>query len=155
MGTACSSGDRIEIKVPCKPEYVRTVRRAIADFAQSIDMPQSAVEAVEIAASEAVANIVRHAYDDAHRALSVRVKCSHRRNGLLLEVADRGRGFSAPSANSMPEVDLDREGGFGIVLMKSLMDRVNYVSKPDEGTRIRMTKKAREAVARLSRSTDR
>ena len=155
MSSACQSGDRIEIRVPCKPEYVRTVRRAVADFAESIDMPQSAIEAVQIAASEAVANIVRHAYDDPQRALPVRVKCSHRRNGLLLEVADRGRGFNAPPSTSMPEVDLDREGGFGIILMKSLMDRVNYVSKPDEGTRIRMTKKAREAVARLSRSTKR
>jgi len=152
MGSACRDSDRIEIRVPCKPEYVRTVRRAVADFAESINMPQSAIEAVEIAASEAVANIVRHAYGDARRALPVRVKCSHRGNGLTLEVVDRGRGFNAPPRGIIPEVDPDREGGLGIVLIKSLMDRVNYVSKPDEGTRIRMTKNARERMARLSRS---
>ena len=149
---SCSSEDQLEIRVPCKPEYVRTVRRAVSDFAQSVKMPQAAIEAIEIAASEAVANIVRHAYDGTQKALPVRVRCSHRRNGLMLEVVDRGRGFAAPPPGTMPEIDLDREGGLGIILMKSLMDRVNYVSKPDAGTRIKMTKRARETVARLSRS---
>ena len=156
MNTVHSSGeDQIEIKVPCKPEYVRTVRRAVADFAESVNMPKSAIEAIEIAASEAVANIVRHAYGDSRKPLPVRVKCMQRENGLMLEIVDRGCGFAAPARNVIPDVDPDREGGLGIILIKSLMDRVHYVSKPDEGTRIRMTKSAREAVAKLSRARPR
>ncbi len=142
--------DRIEIKIPCKAEYVRTVRRAVSEFAQSIDMPPSAIEAVEIATSEAVANIVRHAYGDHKKPLPVIVKCSRGRGCMQLEVIDKGCGFDAPPQDCIPEIDYDREGGLGIVLIKSLMDRVNYISKPDAGTRIRMTKRAREAVARIS-----
>jgi anti-sigma regulatory factor (Ser/Thr protein kinase) len=144
--------DAIEIRVPCKPEYVRTIRHAIADFAESVDMPRSDVEEVEIAASEAVANIVRHAYSGLDSPIPpVRVKCSHGRGKLTVEVIDRGRGFSAPAAGVIPEVDLNRDGGLGIVLIKCLMDRVNYASKPNGGTRIRMTKRARQAVRNATR----
>jgi serine/threonine-protein kinase RsbW len=135
-------GDEIEIKVPCRPEYVRTIRRLIADFAENHEIPRSAAEEIEIAASEAVTNIVRHAYMDRRRMPGVRVKCAHRRYGLLVEVMDRGRGFHAPGDGVIPHVDLDldREGGYGILLIKCLMDEVNYISKPDVGTKIKMTK---------------
>jgi len=141
------SGDSIEIKVPCKPEYVRTVRRTIADFAESNNMPRSAVEEVEIAASEAVANVVRHAYAGyVDKIPLVRVKCSHRRGRLTVEIVDRGRGFEAPPNGVVPEVDFSRDGGLGIILIKGLMDRVNYISRPSGGTKIKMTKRARDAV---------
>ena len=56
------TGDRIEIRVPCRAEYVRTIRRTLGEFAETLDMPTSAVEEVQIAASEAVTNIIKHAY---------------------------------------------------------------------------------------------
>lgn len=147
------SDDVIEIRVPCKPEYVRTVRRTIAEFAESINMPRSAVEEVEIAASEAVANIVRHAYGDADcRIPPVRVKCFHNGGSLTVEVTDKGRGFAAPPTGVIPEIDMNRDGGMGIILMKLLMDHVKYVSKPSGGTRIRMTKSAHEAVHTATRA---
>ncbi|MCE5200622.1 MAG: ATP-binding protein [Armatimonadota bacterium] len=133
-------GNRIEIRVPCKPEYVRTVRKLIAEFAESANMPPRAVEEIEIAASEAVTNIVRHAYKGCTRNPRMCVKCAQRKSGLIVEVIDNGNGFNAPPDNVVPDVDPNREGGLGITLIKCLMDRVNYVSKPDEGTRIRMLK---------------
>jgi serine/threonine-protein kinase RsbW len=134
--------DEIEIRVPCKPEYVRTIRRVIAEFAATHEMPKAAIEEIEVAASEAVTNIVRHAYADSRRLPRMKVKCAHRRYGLLVEVIDKGHGFRAPADEVIPnvDIDLDREGGYGILLIKCLMDTVNYVSKPDEGTKIKMTK---------------
>ncbi len=146
------SDDVIEIRVPCKPEYVRTVRRTIAEFATFIDMPRSAIEEVEIAASEAVANIVRHAYANTQCPVPpVRVKCFRSDGSLTVEITDKGKGFAAPPPGVVPEIDINREGGMGIVLMKLLMDRVNYVSRPSGGTRIRMTKSARQSVRNATR----
>ena len=147
MATICDREvDKIEIKVPCKPKYVRTIRRAVADFAESLNMPESDVEVIEIAASEAVSNIVRHAYSNCKKSGGVRVRCAHRRNGITVEVIDNGCGFNAPPDNVVPEADFNREGGFGIILIKILMDNVNYVSKPDHGTTIKMTKYLKKSV---------
>lgn len=142
----------IEIRVPCKPEYVRTIRRAIADFAETVHMPPCDIEEVQIAASEAVANIVRHAYPDLEGGKpAVRVKCSHDAGRLTVEISDRGCGFEPPPTGVIPDVDLNRDGGLGIVLITCLMDRVNYASKPNGGTRIRMTKRAHREMRKAAR----
>lgn len=141
-GNAC---EEIEIRVPCKPEYVRTIRKAVADFAVTMKLPECDIEALEIAISEAASNVVRHAYVGCEQAEPLRVKCSHDDGGLTVEVVDRGRGFNAPPDGVVPEVDLNREGGLGIILIKELMDRVYYVSKPNRGTRIKMLKRTRES----------
>lgn len=136
------NGDKLEIRVPCKPEYVRTIRRAVADFAASLNMPDSAVADIEIAASEAVANVIRHAYTGCQNLPPVRVKCAQSRSGLTVEVVDKGCGFNAPPRDVIPNVDFEKEGGLGIILIKSFMDRVYYVSRPGEGTKIRMIKRS-------------
>lgn len=134
------------MRVPCKPEYVRTIRRTVAEFAESIHMPHSAVEEVEIATSEAMANVIRHAYRGWEVTPPVRVRCERCNGSLTVEIVDRGCGFDAPPRGVIPEVDPDREGGLGIILIKSFMDRVHYSSKPGTGTRIRMTKHTRSSL---------
>jgi anti-sigma regulatory factor (Ser/Thr protein kinase) len=140
----------IEMRIPCRPEYVRTVRRAIAEFAQTNNLPRSAVEEIEIAASEAVANAVRHAYNGKDSTRQVRIKCTQRPRGLVLEVTDKGCGFQVPVGASIPSIDLDTEGGFGITIMRNLMDRVQYVSRPDVGTRVKMTKNLHRKLSDLT-----
>jgi len=151
-------GDKIEIRIPCKPEYVSTVRRAIAEFASLVDIPISDVEEIELAASEAVSNAIRHAYINITKVPPLRIKCSHQLNGFTVEIIDKGCGFNAPAYGEIPKVDLDREGGLGIILIKSFMDRVHFVSKPGRGTKIRMVKRshrANPAIGLASTSTKR
>ena len=134
------NGDRIEIKVPCRAEYVRTIRRTLGEFAETLNMPGSAVEEVQIATSEAVTNIIRHAYGRLSRLPPLKVKCSHNTDGLVVEIADGGRGFRLPQKRPSIEACIAREGGLGITLITHLMDSVTYSSRPEDGTRIRMVK---------------
>lgn len=146
--------ERIEIRAPCRPEFVRMIRRAVADFAESSNVPRSQIAEIEVAASEAVTNIVRHAYPDSDSSgYPVRVKCSHGRTGFTVEISDKGCGFRVPSGDAIPEVDLDRDGGYGIVIIKALMDSVDVKSEPKKGTRIRMTKTARRALRQAARQS--
>jgi anti-sigma regulatory factor (Ser/Thr protein kinase) len=144
--------NEIVLKIPCRPEYVRTVRMAVADFAKSLDMPPSVVEEIETAASEAVANVIRHAYEGQPRHARVRIRCAQGKSGMVVEIVDKGRGFEAPAHNVIPEVDLNREGGLGIILMKNFMDRVRFTSKPGAGTKLRMTRHT--PAARPEKKTD-
>ncbi len=132
-------GDAIEIRVPCKPEYIRTIRRTIAEFAGLIDMPRQAIEEVEIAASEAASNVVRHAYNGMGQP--IRVKCAYKAGDLIIEIIDKGNGFAVPPGHQAHELDLSRDGGFGIMLIRRLMDKVSFRSL-STGTRVRMAKRA-------------
>lgn len=140
MAKACVDKDSVELKVPCKPEYVRTVRALIEDLAESVPLSPEATEEVKVAASEAVANIVRHAYRGQSEAEPILIRCSTNCGKLTVEVIDRGIGFKVPSATTVPQPDPSREGGLGIFLIRGLMDKVDYWSQPNLGTRIRMTK---------------
>lgn len=136
------SQDRMEISMPCKAEYVRTVRTAAAEFARTFGLGAPDIEAIEVAISEAVSNVIKHAYRDRDNALPIHVKCERCGDGLRFEIADRGCGFAAPADDVIPDPDLDKEGGLGIVLIKRLMDAVSYTSRPNAGTRITMVKRA-------------
>jgi serine/threonine-protein kinase RsbW len=134
--------DNVELRVPCKPEYVRIVRTVVGEMADSIPLSPEAVEEVKVAVSEAVANIVRHAYGGCPATESVIVRCSAAGGNLSLEIIDKGIGFKVPAVGLVPSLDVTREkeGGLGIVLIRTLMDSVDYMSKPNFGTRIKMTK---------------
>jgi serine/threonine-protein kinase RsbW len=147
--------DNVELKVPCKPEYVRTVRALIEDLADAVPLSPQAIEEVKVAASEAVANIVRHAYHGSVATEPVLVRCSTGCGMLTVEIIDRGVGFKVPAAGVVPQPDTSKEGGLGIILIRSLMDKVDYWSQPNLGTRIKMTKHGwrGDGKARVCRNT--
>lgn len=131
----------VELRVPCKPEYVRTVRALVGEMADSVHLSPDAVEEVKVAVSEAVANIVRHAYSGTPDIGPVVIKCETGSGKLTLEIIDKGVGFDVPAPGGTPIPDVSREGGLGIILIRNLMDSVDYWSKPNFGTRIKMVKR--------------
>lgn len=130
----------IELKVPSKPEYVSVVRALITDIANRMAFSQSAIEDLQVAVSEACANVVRHAYADPNDdAAEIVFRCCTGGRRLVMEVVDTGQGFMA----SRPTTESERFGGYGLVLMRKLMDNVSLDSSPERGTIVRMVKKPR------------
>jgi serine/threonine-protein kinase RsbW len=58
---------------------------------------------------------------------------------LVFTVTDRGVGFE-PEAVAMPDLNGKQLGGFGLFIIKSLMDRVEIISERGSGTSITMIK---------------
>ena len=133
-------GDAVELRLPSKPEYVAIARALVTDIARRLALSSSAVEDVQVAASEACTNVVRHAYSDPDRtSADMVVRCISSHGRLVIEVADSGCGFTVPLAFAR---DDDRDGGLGLVLIQNLMDQVSLDSAPDQGTIVRMVKNA-------------
>jgi len=135
----CASfGEALELRVPSKPEYVAIVRTFVTDMARRIALSSSAVEDVRVAASEACANVVCHAYSDSGRSPDrMLVRCTASDGRLIIEVADNGCGLKN---RAVPACDADDEGGLGLILMRGLMDDVSVDSVPKRGTTVRMVK---------------
>jgi serine/threonine-protein kinase RsbW len=88
---------------------------------------------IETAAGEALANAAEHGHRS-DTGFDVRVFIE--RNRLIIEVQDDGAGFGAPEPGSAaPSHDAPR--GFGIYLMRHLMDEVKY---SERGTCVRLAK---------------
>jgi anti-sigma regulatory factor (Ser/Thr protein kinase) len=105
---------------------VAVARHAIAEYAGKVGAD---ADAVAVAVSETVTNVIVHAYREGPKGM-VEVRAEPNGTHLNIIVADQGRGM-APNPSS-PGL------GFGLSMVSSLADEVGIESGEDEGTRLRM-----------------
>jgi serine/threonine-protein kinase RsbW len=109
-------------------------RRSLIAHVAGFGYPDQELSDIETAVGEALANAAEHG----HRAESgFEVRVLVERGMLVIEVQDDGAGFSSSRCDkTVPAQDAPR--GFGIYLMRHLMDEVNYNVR---GTCVRLTKR--------------
>ena len=111
---------------------VPLARNAIATFARLCGFSSEDVAEIKVAAGEALSNAVEHGH--ALRSSGFSVRCSMEDDELRIEIRDNGEGFMPESLRigTPPE---QRERGFGILLMRRLMDGVQF---DNNGTCVRL-----------------
>jgi serine/threonine-protein kinase RsbW len=128
--------DVVELRVPCKAEWVALVRLSVAAVASRLNFSIDEIEDIKLAVAEACTNAIQHARDSAY----IDIKCEATDAGLRIGVRDHGRGTRAEQIVSR-EFEEERVGGLGIFLIRSLMDDVQYDVRPDDGTHLVMVKR--------------
>ncbi len=129
------------------PEAVIDARNALTSFAHDAGADSEQLEAVRLAASEAVTNAVMHAYENGEQG-TVQVSASYLENELWLFVADAGQGLRPRS---------DSPGlGLGLALIAQLADEFQILSRGSGGTELRLRfKLAARKRRRPERSSNR
>jgi serine/threonine-protein kinase RsbW len=128
--------DVVELRVPCKAEWVALVRLSVAAVASRLNFSIDEIEDIKIAVAEACTNAIQHAKD----CPFIEIKCEAIPGGLRIGVRDYGRGTRADAIRSR-ELEDERVGGLGVFLIRSLMDDTHYDVHPDDGTHLVMVKK--------------
>ena len=117
--------------LPAVPESVPQLRGALVDFARRAGASASVLTQIQLAISEAVTNVVIHAYVDAPQPGPVRVAAHVENSTVNVVVADEGRGM-------VPR--LDSPGlGLGLALMAHAADNLDVHDGDPIGTQLRMT----------------
>ena len=118
------------------------VRVAVAAFATQLNPTLEEVADLKTAVSEAVTNVVIHAYRE--KTGKVRIECSVREKEMTVTVIDYGVGIEniekaiEPLYTTRPELD---RSGMGFAFMEAFMDELEVESQPGQGTTVRMKKK--------------
>lgn len=119
------------------PHSVPELRRALTEFARAAGADERQCHAVALATSEAVTNVVLHAYDEAGGPIHIAAEVSGEE--IRIAIGDDGRGLNAPSR---------RPGlGQGLALIGAVADAVAVVSRPTGGTELRLRFRLRTAQA--------
>ncbi|GEM_PF-1239030 len=92
---------------------------------------------VELAISEIATNIVRHAYKGAKG--DIKISVSLLSNGIQLDFYDNGIGFD-PHRVPRPKSGEYKEGGYGLHIVRQIMDVVSYEHHPEKGNHWHMIK---------------
>jgi anti-sigma regulatory factor (Ser/Thr protein kinase) len=117
---------------PALPESVPRARAELTEFARRAGASADCVDAVRLAASEAVTNAVLHAYPPGPACEHpIQVCASFVEDGLSVLVADDGGGLRPPSHQTGGL-------GLGLVIIARLADDFQLVSRGSGGTELRM-----------------
>jgi serine/threonine-protein kinase RsbW len=120
---------------PAVPESVPVARAALTAFASQAGATGDRLDAIRLAASEAVTNAVMHAYNKAGSDTSagseaIQVSAAYVQSEVWLLVADSGSGL---------RVRTDSPGlGLGLALIAQLADDLQILSRGTGGTELRM-----------------
>jgi serine/threonine-protein kinase RsbW len=122
-------GETFSASYPALPDSVPRARNAVTAFAREAGAQGRRLEAVQLAASEAITNAVMHAYEASARG-EVQVSASYIEDELWVLIADTGHGMR-PRDNS-PGL------GLGLALIAQLADEFQILSRGSGGTELRM-----------------
>jgi serine/threonine-protein kinase RsbW len=143
-GTVGEAQSTLSLHLRSQPEHLRRVRAVLGGLAQRLALSEEEVEQVRTAVGEACTNAIVHGSPHGPRN-HVAVSFHLTQDAFVIDVADEGPGFN-PGEIPPPCVEEMPEHGYGIFLMRQLMDRLEYYRDPG-GTLVRLTKFLNQPVA--------
>ncbi len=127
----------LSVALPRESVSVPVVRRLAAQALQAFGVLDEDVHDVQLAITEACANVIDHA--GATDTYDVKVELSA--NRCAITVVDQGGGFDVGEVPDRP--DDDSEMGRGVALMRALVDNVAFRNEPQAGAVVHMVKSLR------------
>jgi serine/threonine-protein kinase RsbW len=119
-------------------ECIDEARRWVAAHARNSNLEADHVFDLELAITEALSNVIRHAYGgEGAQPIELSLAIDERR--VELSLLDRGRPF-LPRDYRPPDLDEPGEGNYGLHLIDQLVDEVHRRSRPGEGTVLSLVK---------------
>ncbi|HEY8667725.1 MAG TPA: ATP-binding protein [Tepidisphaeraceae bacterium] len=111
------------------PRHIAAIRKNVENFCALHGLSEMAVAEVGLCLNEALANIIRHAYEGAtDKPIAITAEIAD--GELLLSIRDWGNGVD-PTLRPPPPYDPLTPGGLGLICLKRLTDDVRYTPQPD------------------------
>lgn len=121
-----ATADLCRTAVPADADRLPALRHLLSDWAAGTGMSADLVEDLTLAAYEAMANVVEHAYPDGGGTFDLRASRPPGGRCVRVTITDRGRWVPPPA-------DPGPLRGRGLPLMRHLADSVEFRQGP-EGT---------------------
>ncbi len=131
-----------KLTVPGKLAYLSKIREFIKEKAVERGLGSKITWELQFAVNEACTNVVEHGYkNEKDKDITVEVKVQGAR--FLVTILDQGKVFD-PTSVELPDKDViiaKRKGkGYGIYLIRKIMDEFEYQVKPGIGNELRLIK---------------
>ena len=130
-----------ELSLPSRIETVAAAAAAVAEFAGRFGVSDDALFGIDMAVREAVTNAVLHGNrQDENKTVDLVLKSSP--DAVEISVHDQGPGFNPEDVPDPTATEnLLKTSGRGIFFMRTFMDEVDWLIRPEGGTTVRMLKR--------------
>lgn len=130
------------LRISASTEELEKIRTFVADHARFFGFGEADVNDITLCVDEACTNIIKHAYEW-KKGRPIHIQMAMKNDEMLVTIIDHGKPFN-PDGYQVPTLDEQlagkKRGGYGILLIRKLMDRVEYMNRKSRNE-IRMTKK--------------
>ena len=135
------SKEKSELRLPSRLESVEKAAFEAEKFARQSGFGDDALNAIDMAVRESVANAVKHGnlFDETKR---VELTFENTSDGFEITIRDFGRGFAVEDVPdpTNPE-NLLKANGRGILFMRAFMDEVEWSNHAEGGMVVKMLKR--------------
>ena len=130
-----------ELSLPSQIETVATAAAAVAEFISRSGISDDAAFGIDMAVREAVTNAVLHGNrQDDNKTVEIVLKSSP--DAVEISVHDQGPGFNPEDVpDPTAKENIMKASGRGIFFMRTFMDEVDWLIRPEGGTTVRMLKR--------------
>lgn len=130
-----------ELSLPSRIETVAAAAAAVAEFVGRYGVSDDAAFGIDMAVREAVTNAVLHGNrQDENKFVEIVLKSSP--DAVEISVHDQGPGFNPEDVPDPTATEnLLKTSGRGIFFMRTFMDEVDWLIRPEGGTTVRMLKR--------------
>jgi serine/threonine-protein kinase RsbW len=129
---------KLTLALPRDELSVPVVRRVLTQAMDVLGVEHEITSDIQVALTEACTNVLDHAADADEYEVSAGIDG----DVCVIEVVDRGGGFDG-SILGLDHAHESAEGGRGIQLMRALVDKVLFDSRPHVGTVVHLEKRLR------------
>jgi len=119
----------LRLKITSDPATLASTRRAVEMFAAQCGFDETARGEIGLVINEALANVMRHAYQGATDQ-PIELSAQRTDDGISLTVRDWGLGVN-PLDLPPKKHDPMKPGGVGLICMRQMMDDLQFHKQPD------------------------
>ena len=124
------------VRLPTDAQSVPLVRGLLRQALQYLGVGEAGIQEIVLALTEACANVVQHAGDHEEYQVDIAIDDVFCR----ISVVDDGDGFD-PAATAAAQERSPLDPGRGLLLMRALVDRLDFVMDEDGRHRVTLEKR--------------
>ena len=118
----------VTLRVPCHEDQWHVLRGAIHTFGMCVGMEKKALKKFEVAAEEAVVNILYYS-----QTSEIEMELSCQLSAISIQLSDDGIAFDPTEHIPNDKATDERQvGGLGIQLIRQIMDEIHYERSEDK-----------------------
>ena len=126
---------QLSVSMPREEATLPLIRHLVKYSLFEIGVTRDCIADVELALTEACANVVTHSAGDDQYLVDMTITADQ----CEIRIIDTGHGLDFETLGQA-RAELDAESGRGIQLMRALVDNIRFESKPETGTVVHLVK---------------
>jgi serine/threonine-protein kinase RsbW len=126
---------KLSVSMPREEGTLPLIRHLVKYSLFEIGVTRDCISDVELALTEACANVVTHSAGDDQYLVDMTITADR----CEIRIIDTGHGLDFESLGHA-QAELEAESGRGIQLMRALVDNIRFESQPETGTVVHLVK---------------